>query len=242
MSKMWRFLLGLAMLVTLGSVGHAVAQQSTSTNYSVNEVQIGGGSSLHDCSTNYCAKTSVGDTTVGSATSTNYAARFGFNTSNVPMLEVMTSAGTSDMGVLDVATTGTATASIKVRNYLSSGYIIQLTGPAPSQGIHTLTNLATPTSSHQGAEQFGVNLAANTAPAIGASPVQVPNSTFSFGTAASDYSTPDLFKYVNGDIIAQSLSSSGETDYTLSMIINISNVTPGGRYTGTFSAVVVPTY
>ena len=239
---MWRFLLGLAMLVTLGSVGHAVAQQSTSTNYSVNEVQIGGGSSLHDCSTNYCAKTSVGDTTVGSATSTNYAARFGFNTSNVPMLEVMTSAGTSDMGVLDVATTGTATASIKVRNYLSSGYIIQLTGPAPSQGIHTLTNLATPTSSHQGAEQFGVNLAANTAPAIGASPVQVPNSTFSFGTAASDYSTPDLFKYVNGDIIAQSLSSSGETDYTLSMIINISNVTPGGRYTGTFSAVVVPTY
>ncbi len=179
---------------------------------------------------------------VGTGSSANYSAQFGANTSDVPLLEVITSAGTSDMGVLDTNKTGTATASIKVRNYLSNGYIVQLAGHAPSQGIHTLTTISTPSTSQQGAEQFGVNLVANTAPTIGADPVQVPSGSFSFGNANGDYSSHNLFKYVDGDIIGSSNKSSGETDYTLSMIINVSAATPGGRYTGTFSAVVVPTY
>jgi hypothetical protein len=72
--------------------------------------------------------------------------------------------------------------------------------------------------------------------------VQVPSTGTSFGTAVGDYSTPNIFKYVDGDIVAQSLKSSGETDYTLSIIINVSNTTPGGYYNGSFSAIVVPTY
>ena len=47
---------------------------------------------------------------------------------------------------------------------------------------------------------------------------------------------------VDGDVVASSDTSSSETDYTMSMIINVSNVTPGGRYNGVFSAVVVPLY
>jgi len=208
----------------------------------VNETHFGSGSSLNDCSANYCTKTSVGDLVVGDASSSNYSAKFGSNTSDEPYLEVIASSITSNMGVLDTTKTGTATASVKVRNYLSSGYIMQITGGAPSQGLHRLTALSTPTTSHQGAEQFGLNLVANTAPALGANPVQVPNGSFSFGTVASDYSTPDLFKYVDGDIVASSASSSGETDYTISMIINISGATAGGQYTGGVSAVVVPTF
>jgi hypothetical protein len=91
-------------------------------------------------------------------------------------------------------------------------------------------------------EQFGINLAANTSPHIGAGPVQVPSNTYSFGAVESGYSQADLYKYSNGDAIAYSNSSSGETDYTLSMIINISAVTPGGQYTGNFSAVAVPVF
>ena len=153
------------------------------------------------------------------------------------------------MGVLDNATTGTAVSTIKVRNYLSNGYVLQITGTPPSQGVHHLTALSTPTTSHQGAEQFGINLANNTAPNIGADPIQVPSSSFSFGTTGCDsivtecdYGTPDLFKYVDGDIVAHSTKSTGETDYTMSMIINVSNVTPGGHYSGNFSAVAVPVF
>lgn len=232
----------LALGISAGVVGTATADQSQSTHYMVNETQFGSGSNLSQCSDQYCAKTSAGDTTVGSASSDNYSAEFGFNTSDVPLLEVGVVLNDQDMGVLDTDKTGTATATVTVRDYLSNGYVLELAGSPPAQSGHTITALGTPTTSHQGAEQFGVNLADNTSPDIGLAPVQVPSGSFSFGTAASDYSTPDLFKFASGDVIASSSSSSGETQYTISMIMNISNTTPGGRYTSDISAVAVPVY
>ena len=182
------------------------------------------------------------DTVVGSAGSTNYSAKFGSNTSDEPVLELITSSGLHDMGTLDTSLTGTATATVAVRSYLSSGYVIQITGNAPDQGIRTLNSLATPTTSQQGSEQFGINLVDNATPNIGADPVQVPDNTFSFGVVDTNYNQPDKFMYQNGDIVARSLSSTGQTNYTLSFIANISEVTAGGRYNGAFSAVVVPMY
>jgi hypothetical protein len=171
-----------------------------------------------------------------------YRAQTGFNTGDEPVLEVITSSISEDMGVLDDATTGTAAAMIKVRNYLSDGYVLQIVGPAPGQGSHRLNALTTPTLSQKGVEQFGLNLVANTTPAIGANPAQVPSGTFSFGNVESGYNGSNYFKYVDGDIVARSLTSTGETDYTVSFIANVSNVTPAGRYNGSFSAVVTPVY
>jgi hypothetical protein len=246
MSSPWfrRYIVAVfaAVLVMAGGFGTVYADFSSSTNYMVNETQFGAGASLQDCSTNYCAKTSVGDTGVGFTKSNNYSAWNGFNTSSDPFLEVWTDGGSHDLGTLNVNTTATASGVIKVRNYLSSGYVVQITGPPLAMGSHSLTNLTTPTTSHAGAEQFGMNMVANTAPAVGANPTQQVDSTMSFGYAATDYDTANLFKYVDGDIVAKSDSSSGETDYTLSMIVNISNITPGGRYTGSYSAVIVPMY
>lgn len=250
----------LAVVLSLagGSVAFAGTPQATGNTYSVNEVQIGGaGSALKTCGTTYCGKISVGDTVVGRASGNDYSAQLGFNTSDVPLLEVITEGGTQNMGVIDTDTTGTATNYIKVRNYLSSGYVLQITGAAPNQGTHTLHTSPTPSTSQPGTEQFGINLAANTTPHIGADPVQVPSGTFSFGHVISDddvadgddpngdgsfYNLDGFFAYKNGDIVARSDRSTGETDYTMSMIINVSNVTPGGRYSANFSAVAVPTF
>jgi hypothetical protein len=237
----------LALVLSCGParVVMAGAAQSSSTNYSVSEVQIGGnGSAQNDCSSSYCAQESVGDTVDGNASSASYSAQFGEETDNVPLLEEIVTGGNQSLGVLQAGTTATATETIKVRNYLSDGYTLYITGPPPSQGEHTLNTLYTscPCTSQPGAEQFGINLAANTSPAIGANPVQVPSSTFSFGTVDTNYDQSNLFMYHNGDAVAGSSKSTGETDYTLSMIFNISNVTPGGQYTAQFSAVVVPTY
>jgi hypothetical protein len=100
--------------------------------------------------------------------------------------------------------------------------------------------LSTPTASIPGTEQFGMNLVANTSPiTFGANPSQNPSSVFSFGAAASGYNTANLYKYVQGSTIASSNSSSGETDYTISYIYNISNSTPGGYYL--FNDVLVAT-
>jgi hypothetical protein len=237
----------LALLLPFGYVGdaHAGPTQSSSNNYSISEVQIGGnGSAQNDCSGSYCAQESVGDTVVGGASSANYSAQFGSDTSDKPLLEVIVDGGNQSLGTLDPSTTATASFGIKVRSYLSSGYAIYVSGTPPSQGEHTLKALDTscPCTSQPGTEQFGINLVANNAPNVGLDPVQVPSGTFSFGEVEANYGQSNLFKYNNGDIVAGSTVSTGETDYTLSMVVNISNATPAGHYTSDFSAVVVPTY
>jgi hypothetical protein len=91
-----------------------------------------------------------------------------------------------------------------------------------------------------GTEQFGINLVANTNPTtFGANPVQQPDSTFSYGAAATGYNTANLFKYVKGDVVASSSKSSGTTVYTISYLYNISPVTDAGEYR--FSHVLVAT-
>jgi hypothetical protein len=250
--RRYRFVVALALLLPFGCVGnvHAGQTQSSSSHYSVSEVQVGGnGSTQNVCSGSYCAQESVGDAAVGNAGSTSYSAQFGSDTTDIPLLEVVVDGGIQNLGVLDASTTGTATFGLKVRSYLSSGYTVYMTGPPPSQGTHTLRVPFTvnggqdvPFTSQPGAEQFGINLADNTTPNIGSAPVQVPSGDFSFGSVLDPYGSGDEFMYKNGDAVANSLTSTGETDYTVSMILNVSNATPAGKYTGNFSAVVVPQY
>jgi hypothetical protein len=181
---------------------------------------------------------------VGNGSSANYSAKFGSFTTDVPLLEVVVAGGIQNVGVLQSTTTATVSDTIKVRSYLMQGYSIYITGASPTQGTHHLNTMVTgcPCTSQVGTEQFGINLAANTTPNVGAGPVEVPSAAFSFGTVLGNYNQSNHFKYIDGDSVADSLKSTGETDYTLSMILNISAATPAGHYAGNFSAVVVPTY
>ncbi len=239
------FVIVAAASLLLGAVSplSATAQQSSSTNYQVNDVYFGAGGDLNDCSTNYCAKEALGETGVGNTKSTSYQAQAGFNTDRNPYLVFSITGGSVNLGVLSVGSTAVTTATFSVKSYNSSGYIVQIASTAPidtAPGHHILNPLAAPTASAAGTEQFGMNLVANTSPTtFGAGPVQVPSSSYSFGQVSSGYNTPNLYKYVNGDTVAYSNTSTGETDYTASYIYNISGVTPDGEYT--FSGVLVAT-
>ena len=233
----------VALVLWAGPIAHA---QSSSTNYKVEESFFGTGGELDASSTNYQAKQSAGETTVGNSSSTNYQFQGGFNTSDEPLLELAVNGGAYDMGILDLGTTGAVTASFTVRNYLSSGYVVVLSGTPPSTttglNTHTLTALTSPTASTPGEEQFGVNLVNNGYPDIGSDPAQVPDSTYSFGTAVTGYDTANLFKFVDGDTIALSPKSSGQTNYALSIIANVARETPSGEYGGHLSLQVIPTF
>lgn len=223
-----------------------VAAQSSSGSYKVNEYFFGTGGELDACSGQYCAKQAAGETTVGSTASDSYMAQAGFNTTDVPLLEVAVN-GNVDFGVLSKATTGTGTATIQVRTYLASGYIMRIVGDPLSYtsggNTHVMASPATPTANTPGTEQYGINLRANTVPsAFGADPEQIPNNTFSFGLPYSNYNTPDTYMYQSNAPVAYSDSSSGQTNYTLSMIVNISDITPAGQYTGALSVVVTSTF
>ncbi len=242
---LWHYsrLLLLMAVIAVGGTGTAFAQSSSSSNYEVSETQFGAGSTLESCSDQYCAKASIGNMTSGNAAkSANSSAIFGPTTPDEPLLEVIVEPGESDLGILSTEKTSSKTTNIKIRSYMSDGYTLQIVGNAPRYNNHTLKTPSSPTASAPGTEQFGINLADNSTPNVGASPVQVPSSQMSFGVVEDDYKTPNLFKYKSGDVVARSLSESGQTDYTISMIINIANSTPAGHFTSDFTAVVMPVY
>ena len=238
--KIVRFGAILTLVAVILIPGLILAESATSTNYQVNNVFFGSGGSLNDCSTTYCAKNSAGEITIGNPSSPNYQARAGFNTSRQPYIEMTVNTVNTNLGTLSSTTTATTTASFTVSTYLAHGYIVVNGSPPPSNNGYFLTNLATPTASQAGVEQFGINLVANTSPiSFGSNAVQLPDSSFSFGQAASGYNSANLYKYNQGDTIAFSNQSSGQTTYTISYIFNISNVTPGGTYV--FNHVLIAT-
>lgn len=228
----------------------AYAQQSSSAHYQVGEVYFGTGGELNACSSSYCSKQSAGETGVGNTSSTNYQAQAGFNTDRTPYIQFIVTGGTTDLGVLTTASAKTATGTFSVKTYLAGGYVVQTASDPPTSNLPThpiIAGLASPTASSSGSEQFGINLVANTtvcgAPTnYGANPIQVPSGTFSFGQVSSGYNTCGLFKYVKGDTVAYSTRSSGETDYTISYLFNISNITAAGAYQFNHVLVATSTY
>lgn len=217
------------------------AESASSTNYRVDETFFGSGGELNSCSTTYCSKQTAGELTVGETTSSNYGAWAGFNTSEDPYLEFVVTADSIDLGYLDTAAASTATGTFYVRAWQAEGYVVRTASPPPvNYNSQEITPLSSPTASSPGTEQFGINLVDNATPNVGANPQQ--NFSFSYGAAATGYDTADLFKYVNGDVVAESAQSSGITIFTVSYLYNISNATPSGTYDFNHVLVATGTY
>jgi hypothetical protein len=232
----------LVIAIISSGTGTAAAETANSAHYQVSQTEFGVGSTLQSCSSQYCAKASIGDMVAGTSKGSTSTAAFGSVTDSEPLLEVIVDPGVSNLGVLTTENTAFKTTTVQVRSYLSNGYVLQIVGDPPKYGNHTLNTPSTPTAAQPGTEQFGINATANTIPNVGADPLQVPSGQTSFGTVNDTYRIQNKFKYINGDNVARSDSESGQTNYTISMIVNISNSTPAGHYSGDFSAVVIPTY
>lgn len=265
-------LYGLASLILLvalapSAIAAAVCNpeaQSCSSGYQVTESFFGAGGQ-YSCSTGqYCATQSAGEQTVGKSCdpSDKKCIQAGFNTARQPFLEIVVNTPNVDVGVLDAGETHVGTATFQVKSYLAEGYQVATESPGPKNGSYIM-QLMSLGASTAGTEGFGMNLKQNTCTVdtpvsssgktgscpdtngigtLGKDPSQDPDSTFSNGAAATGYNTANQYQYNNGDIIAQSDSSSGFTHYTISYLFNISNVTPGGTYTMAQSLVATSTF
>lgn len=233
----------LTLLVVLGVPGAAMAAQSSSTHYQVNEAFFGAGGELNACSTNFCSKQSVGDLAVGTICSNLYCGQAGFNTDREPYIQFIVANTDVDLGELDTEETKTTTAAFAVKAYRSHGYAVINASDPPRNNSHIMNALSTPTAPLVAEEQFGINLKANTSPInFGSDPQHAPDGTFSFGEVSADYGTANFFKYAKGDTVAYSSRSSSATTYTVSYIFNISNTTPGGTYNMRHVLVATGTY
>ena len=232
------------MLTLTLHASNVFAVTSSSSHYQVTETEFGAGTSpgQQSCSGQYCATVSIGDIGSGKSSNTTTTAQFGSITSDEPLLEVIVDAGASNLGDLTTEKTATKTMVVRIRSYLSDGYILQITGDPPKYNGRALHTSGTPESSRAGTEQFGINAVANPVLGVGAAPEQVPAGQATFGEVYSDYAQADKFMYVSGANVAHSATESGQTNYTITMVVNVSNATPAGRYTSDFSAVVIPVY
>lgn len=220
------------------------AAPSQSSNYKFNESAIGSGGLIQSSSASYQGRDSVGDIGVGSASSANYQIAAGSTTTNDPALSVAVN-GTINFNAFSSATATTATTTFTVLNYTTYGYIVQIIGNAPSNGSTTINAMdpAGPTfpgASVAGTSQFGINLVANTSPvSVGANP---NNGQFGFGTVAGNYGTSNSYRYVSGETIAQATRNSGTTTYTITYMVNVPALTPGGIYSSDQTLIVTGTY
>lgn len=232
------------LMVALRDV--VVLAQGNSNNFRIDESFIGPGSNLESNSNNFsveAGQSSVGGTGAVESASTNFQSQGGPTTTSDPSLTCSLDAASIDFGGFSTAVTLTANATFSVLNYTSYGYTVSIIGNPPSMGDYSLTGLNPASGSETGTEQFGINLVANTEPEVfGAFPVQVPSSDFSSGDASSNYNTPNQYRYVAGESIASAGESSGQTNYTISYIVNVSNNTPGGTYTADQVILCTGTY
>lgn len=225
-------------LVAAGLIGMLeTAQALSSTNYRIDESFIGGGGLIEESSTNFKAGESIGDLGVGDSSSANYQSSSGYTTTNDPALSFAVNTSSISFGALSTSATATGTSTFSVINYTSYGYVVQTIGAPPSTGNYVLAGMNPAGPSQVGVEQYGINLRANTSPStFGA------DANGGFGIAAVNYNTPNNFRYVAGEVIASAPKSSGQTDYTISYIVNASTTTAGGSYSGRQELVCTGTY
>ena len=232
-----RLCLVLALVCAPFSYHTATALQSPS--YRFDESAIGVGGMGEASSTNYKAVEDVGALAVGNSASSNFQIDAGTKTTHDPTLSFAINNGNVDFGNFTASGPTTTTATFTVSNYTSYGYVVQILGTPPKNGSHVIDPLTTTSASQAGTDQFGVNLVANTNPVVGANP---DNGQFGFGSAAPNYATPNMYRYVNGETIAKAEKSSGITNYTLSYLVNVESLTPGGKYTSNQTLIVTGTY
>lgn len=228
-------LFGVALTAQL-----AYAVDPKSSNFQFDESSIGTGGMYGASSNNYKATSSIGDTAIGNSGSANFQTESGTKTPRDPTLSFKVTSTNAQFGKLSPTQASTATSTFSVSNYTSFGYVVQLYGKPPTYMNHSISAMDTTGTSQPGVEQFGINLVANTSPlSFGANP---DNGQFGFGSVMPDYSVANKFRYVSGETIARADKSSGETKYTISYLVNVTALTPGGTYNSDQTLVVTGTY
>lgn len=238
---MYRIFIPVLVVTFLASSPLAFAQ-SSSPNYRVDESAFSSGSG-NSSSGNFSAQASAGDLGVGFAYSTNYSAYGGPISPNEEYLELYSATSSVDLdtpsnepAVLDSDETAFAASTFYVRAYLNSSYSVQVysDNPTLTSGVgDTITALSTAAAVNTGVEQFGINLKDNATPDIGSEVQLQPDASFANGEAQTGYDTVDQFQFNSGDIIAANGGNPawGQTNYTISYIANVSDVTEAGLYT-----------
>ncbi len=147
------------------------------------------------------------------------------------------SGNTIDFGDFSPVGTRSGTSVMQAQTNAANGYSITVNGTTLSSGINTIPALASQTASALGVGQFGLNVRANTVPAVGADPTGSGSGTFS-----ANYGTANLYRFVSGDSVAQAAAPTNANTFTSSYIVNIGGAQAAGVYTATMTYICTASF
>jgi len=139
-----------------------------------------------------------------------------------------------NFGDLSPTHSNQATSQLLVATNAANGYVVQVYGNSLTSGNNVIPALANGSFSQPGTSQFGLNLRANTTPAIGTDPVGVGN-----GQPAAAYNQPNQYRYVSNDTLVSTQAADDYRKYTVSYLVNIAASQPIGIYASTLTYVAV---
>lgn len=142
-----------------------------------------------------------------------------------------TSGNYVDFGELSPTVTRQTTTQLLAATNAKSGYDIQVDGTTLTSGNDVIPALTSDVS-RRGVSQFGLNLQANTTPAVGAAPS-------GSGTVMPSYDQANFFRFNSGDQLAGSSGPAAPGKYTVSYIVNVAANQPPGVYVSTLTYVAV---
>ena len=170
--------------------------------------------------------------------------------SGIPDCSTATAGAINFNQLFSPSAAATARSQLAASTNSLSGYVITVNGATMTSGSATIPSLATATTPAIGNSQFGMNLVANTTsvstPAVGLAINPIANATTLKGQSTTGYNTPDTFKFLSGDIIANSANGgAGPTNsqiYTASYIVNVAGGQLAGTYTTTLTYICTSTF
>ncbi|HET9721623.1 MAG TPA: hypothetical protein VFP32_01160 [Candidatus Saccharimonadales bacterium] len=236
------FLVTVGLMLVLNRL--SLADTLKSPSYQFQEASLGGNSMQGAESANFQATSSLGVLGLGNSSSTTLQVNAGHLTTAAPSLTFEVGGFNVNFGNFSPTQATVITSTFSVINYTSYGYVVQIIGGAPTNGAHSIALMGQDPGgaevSQAGKEQFGINLVANISPSsVGHNP---DNGQFGYGEAAPGYNNPNHYRYVSGETIAEAPKSSGQTTYTISYLVNVNSLTPGGQYTSHQTLICTGTY
>lgn len=138
-----------------------------------------------------------------------------------------------DMGDLSDSSTLTAQSQMAVGTNATGGFVITANGPPLSAGTNIINEIASPTQSIAGKNQFGINLVENSDLHVG----KDPEGTWANAEPTANYNQPNKYMYQSGDVVASSNSVSLMKKFTVSYIVNVNPQLRAGVYTTTINYI-----
>ncbi len=143
------------------------------------------------------------------------------------------------LGVLSSAASSASSTTIAVSSNAAGGFVVMYNGPTLTSASSTISAYSTPSASTPGTAGFGINLALNTSPSIGASAV----GTGCASGIQSDYATANQFTWKSStSTTIATVTSPSTCTYTVSYVANISTVTPAGNYSSAATYLATGTF